>query len=238
MINTILFDLDGTLLGMKNEEFENKYFHFMAMKFREYNKPEELIKIIWDSTNYMVKNSNGISYNNERFFERFNTLIKPEHRDAYYHGFIDFYNKEFDYVKDTTFQMFHMLESVGILKEKGYEIIIATNPLFPEIAVNKRIDWAGLTLSDFKYITNFEACRFCKPSLGFYEEVLNTVNKKPENCLMVGNDMLEDMIAKEIGLVTYLVEDCIIERDTYIKPDFTSKSDDFLGFVKELPAIL
>ncbi len=237
MINTILFDLDGTLLGMKDKDFEERYFYLVAKKFGKYNKPDELVKIIWDATIYMVKNTDGKRLNYERFFERFNSLIKPEHKDIYFDGFMDFYNKEFDYVKDATFEMTHMVEAARVLKEKGYEVIIATNPLFPEVAITKRINWAGLSPKDFSYITNFEVCRYCKPNPEFYEEVLDTINKKPKHCLMVGNDMLEDMVAKKIGISTYLVKDCIIERDTYIEPDFISESYDFLKFVKKLPII-
>lgn len=237
MINTVLFDLDGTLLGMKDKDFEERYFYLIAKKFSKYNKPEELYKIIWDATVHMVKNTDGIRLNQDRFFERFNSLIKPEYIDTYYDGFMEFYNKEFDYVKDATFEMKHMIEAVKILKEKGYDVLVATNPLFPEVAIIKRIYWAGFLPNDFSYITNFEICRYCKPNPEFYQEILNTIGKKPEQCLMVGNDMLEDMIAKKVGISTYLVKDCIIERDTPIRPDYVSESIDFLRFVNELPII-
>ena len=237
MINTILFDLDGTLLGMKDKDFEERYFYFVAKKFSKYNKPDELYRIIWDATIYMVKNTDGTRLNQDRFFEKFNSLIKPEYIDIYYDGFMEFYNNEFDFVKDATFEMRHMIEAVKILKEKGYEISVATNPLFPEVAITKRIYWAGFLPEDFGYITNFEICRYCKPNTEFYREILDTIGKKPEQCLMVGNDMLEDMIAKEVGISSYLVKDCIIERDIAIRPDYVSESIGFLKFVNELPII-
>lgn len=237
MINTVLFDLDGTLLGMNNKEFEEKYFYALSKKFSDYNKPDELFKIIWDATNYMTKNTDGTKLNQERFFERFNSLIKSEHKDIYYDGFMEFYNKEFDCVKDVTFEMKYMIKAVKTLKDKGYDVLIATNPLFPEIAINKRVYWAGFSPKDFSYITNFEICRYCKPYQEFYEDILQFIDKKPEQCLMVGNDMLEDMIAKRIGISTYLVKDCLIEGDIIIQPDFQSGSDGFLRFVEELPII-
>jgi len=237
MIDTVLFDLDGTLLGMDYNDFEDKYFNLLANKFTKYGEPEKLIQTIWDATIYMIQKADGISFNNERFFERFNTLINPEHHDAYLTGFMDFYNNEYDSVKETTFKMEYMIEAVKILKDKGYNIMIATNPLFPEIAILRRIDWAGLSHKDFSFITNFEICRYCKPNIGFYYEISETVNKKPEQCLMVGNDMLEDMIAKKVGMKTYLVNDCIIEREKYFEPDYKSESKDFLKFVKNLPIV-
>lgn len=237
MIDTVLFDLDGTLLGMDYDEFEDKYFNSLAKKFVKYNEPEKLIQTIWDATIHMVEKSDGMSFNNERFFERFNTLIKPDHHDMYLDGFMDFYNNEYDSVKEATFEMEYMIEAVRVLKDKDYNVIIATNPIFPEIAVLKRIDWAGLSHKDFSLITNFEICRYCKPNIEFYYEVSEAINKKPEQCIMVGNDMLEDMIAKKAGMKTYLVSDCIIERDKYYEPDWKSESKDFLNFVDRLPKI-
>lgn len=238
MLDTVLFDLDGTLLGMDFKEFENRYFYLLGEKFREYCSPEELYKIIWESTVYMIKNSDGIRFNQEIFFEKFNQLIKEEHRDLFINGFDEFYDKEFDLIKECTYKMENMVKAVNVLKEKGYDIIVATNPLFPKVAIDKRIIWSGLSLEDFSYITNFEICRYCKPNPKFYEDILEIKNKKPENCLMVGNDMLEDVVAKALGITTYLITDCLLEKDSPYYPDYTSDSAGFLKFVDALPRIL
>lgn len=238
MIDTVLFDLDGTLLGMDYKEFENIYFSLLGTKFEKYCSPKELYNNIWESTIYMIKNSDGVRLNQDIFFEKFNQLIREEHRDLYIAGFNEFYEKEFDLVKDATYRMENMIKAVNILKSKGYDVIIATNPLFPKFAIDKRIQWAGLNLDDFSYVTNFEICRFCKPNPKFYEDILKLNNKKPENCLMVGNDMLEDMIAKMLGITTYLITDCIIERESPYAPDYTSDSAGFLEFVATLPSIV
>jgi len=238
MLDTVLFDLDGTLLGMDFKEFENRYFYLLGEKFREYCSPEELYKIIWESTVYMIKNSDGIRFNQEIFFEKFNQLIKEEHRDLFINGFDEFYAKEFDLIKECTYKMENMVKAVNVLKEKGYDIIVATNPLFPKVAIDKRIIWSGLSLEDFSYITNFEICRYCKPNPKFYEDILKIRNKKPENCLMVGNDMLEDVVAKALDITTYLITDCLLEKDSPYYPDYTSDSAGFLKFVDALPRIL
>jgi len=237
MIDTVLFDLDGTLLGMDYNDFEDKYFNLLANKFTKYGEPEKLIQTIWDATIYMVKKADGKSFNNERFFKRFNTLIEPIKHDIYLNGFLDFYDNEYDMIKDATFKMEYMIEAVRILKDKGYNVIIATNPLFPEVAILKRIDWAGFSHKDFSFITNFEICRYCKPNIKFYYEISEKINKKPEQCLMVGNDMLEDMIAKETGMKTYLINDCIIKREKFYEPDYKSESEGFLRFVENLPIV-
>ncbi|MEA4960461.1 HAD family hydrolase [Lutispora sp.] len=235
MINTVLFDLDGTLLGMDNNEFENKYFSLLGIKFGELCSPEDLYKNIWESTIHMVKNSDGVRFNQEIFFERFNALIKEEHRDFFLNGFNSFYDSEFDLVKDVTYRIDNMINAVSRLKCKGYDVIVATNPLFPKVAIDKRILWAGFLPDDFSYATNFEICRFCKPNPKFYEDILKIKGKKPKECLMVGNDMLEDMVAKKAGINTYLVTDCVIKRDSPYAPDYSSDSSEFLKYVDALP---
>jgi len=35
----------------------------------------------------------------------------------------------------------------------------------------------------------------------------------PEECLVVGNDVTEDMIASSLGMHVFLLTDCIINRD-------------------------
>lgn len=50
MIKTILFDLDGTLLPMDQEEFVKLYFGQLARTFAREFEPEQLTRSIWDAT--------------------------------------------------------------------------------------------------------------------------------------------------------------------------------------------
>ena len=38
------------------------------------------------------------------------------------------------------------------------------------------------------------------------------MNVKPEECLMVGNDVGEDMIARRLGMKVFLLTDCLINK--------------------------
>lgn len=238
MINTILFDLDGTLLGMREKEFMEKYFYELSIKFKDISDSSILVRNIWDATKYMVSNSEKSKLNKESFFERFNSLIADEHKDIYNIRFEQFYSDEFERVKPTTYPVENMIKAVKILKEKGYELVIATNPLFPEMAISKRIGWAGLNKEDFIHVTNFERCHFCKPNVLFYEEILSEIGKSPEECMLVGNDTLEDAIAKTIGITTYIITDNIIEREDGIESDYKSDSSEFLDFAKKMPEVV
>ena len=38
----------------------------------------------------------------------------------------------------------------------GYKVVLATNPIFPAIATESRMRWAGLAPEDFDYYTTYE----------------------------------------------------------------------------------
>ena len=42
-------------------------------------------------------------------------------------------------------------KSIELLKDKGYNLVVATNPLFPLKAILHRIQWAGLS-ADISHI--------------------------------------------------------------------------------------
>ena len=101
---------------------------------------------------------------------------------------------------------------VDWLCEKGIRVVLATNPLFPSVATENRIRWAGLRPEDFAYFTTYENSRYCKPNLDYYREILEKLSLKPEECLMVGNDVGEDMVAEQMGMKTFLLTDCLINK--------------------------
>ena len=60
----------------------------------------------------------------------------------------------------------------------------------------------------------------CKPNPQYYREITGRLGLDPARCLMIGNDVAEDMIAKTLGMDTFLVTDCLIN----------SKNEDLSGY--------
>lgn len=237
MITTILFDLDGTLLPMDTELFTKKYFKELSIKLKEYFTLEEVTKSIWGSTKYMVSNIDINKTNEEAFFEDFYKRVDYE-AEVIDPILKDFYEKDFNNIKSVANQNKYIIQSVSLLKQKGYKLVVATNPLFPEKAVLHRIEWAGLNVEDFIFVTSFEKMHYCKPQLKFYEEILDNIEENASSCLMVGNDIVEDMIASKIGIKTYLIEDYVINKDKEdISIDCRGNYKDFYEFVRELPSL-
>lgn len=210
-ITTVLFDLDGTLLPMDQDVFVKNYFGLLAQKLASHGyDPEKLIQAVWAGTKAMVKND-GNATNEETFWVTFDAVLGCKaSKDATVH--MDFYQNEFNMVKDVCGFAPMASQIVHSLKVKGYRVVLATNPLFPAIATQNRIRWAGLTPEDFEYITTYENSRYCKPNPNYYREILEKLQLQPEECLMVGNDVGEDMVTAQLGMKVFLLTDCLINR--------------------------
>ncbi|WP_177208731.1 HAD family hydrolase [Tindallia magadiensis] len=233
-MKTILFDLDGTLLPMNLEKFMKLYLDALTEKFKPYLEPGLFKEKLWIATKAMISNSGKTKSNEEVFMETFAKDLPIKKEKAWF-LFDHFYSNEFSLVKKSTWQDPNMIESVKVLKEKQYSLVVATNPLFPQNAVYERIRWAGLNPDDFLYITTFEIMHAAKPNTEYYEEILDRLKLSSEEVLMVGNDALEDLAAAEIGISTYLLTDHLLNKDKQKNtPDLESNSDEFLKFVKAL----
>lgn len=212
MIKTILFDLDGTLHPMDQEKFLKSYLGRMTKKLAPHGyEPDALVKSIWKGTGAMVMND-GTNTNEEVFWAVFSKLMGRDTR-ADEPLFVDYYEKEFQSVKDDCGFNPQAAEAIKEIKALGYHVALATNPLFPAIATHSRTRWAGLDPEDFDLITTYETSHHCKPNPEYYRDILATLNLKAEECVMVGNDVGEDMIAETLGMKVFLLTDCIINKE-------------------------
>lgn len=211
MVDTILFDLDGTLLPMDQEEFIKLYFKGLYIRFKDIYDFETLQRTIWAGTKAMVAND-GTESNETVFWKTANELMGLN-RSVAEPEFYDFYETDFIIAKGATTTSPTITDCIHRLKEKGYTIVAATNPLFPKNATRNRLKWAGFHPDDFAFITTYEDSHYCKPNIRYYEEILGRLNKKPTECIMVGNDNQEDMCAEAIGIKGHLITDCLINRD-------------------------
>lgn len=206
---TILFDLDGTLLPMELEKFTNTYFALLAKKAAPLGyEAKPLVEAVWQGTKAMVKND-GSKPNCDRFWEVFSKVL-GEQVLALKPYFDDFYAKEFHLAKSATKENPLAKKAVDGLKARGLEVVLATNPLFPKVGVATRLSWIDLALEDFSYVSTYENSSFCKPNPLYFQEILERIGKRPEECLMVGNDAAEDLAAEKAGIPVYLVTDCLV----------------------------
>ncbi len=235
-INTILFDLDGTLLSIDMKEFEEIYYTSLSNAFKSIIAPDNFMAILYSSVKAMVKNKEKRT-NEEVFMSAMKEHVGDE-LPAFQKHFIRYYENDFSVLRNAVNKNTDMLEALDILKEKGYELVIATNPLFPKFAIDQRIQWADLVHEDFSHITYFENCHYCKPNVEYYSEILETIGKNPQECLMVGNDAEEDLAASTLGITTYLITNHLLNRKNLnYTADHEGTYKDFLLFAESMPVV-
>lgn len=233
-IKYVLFDLDGTLLPMDEKIFIKVYFGKLAEKMAPHGySPDELINAVWSGVKAMVMN-NTEYYNDKVFWDRFAELFSREKAENDYKYFDEFYRENFKEAKPTCGFTVLADKTVKLLKSKGYKLALATNPIFPEMATDQRIEWAGLDKNDFEFVTVYENSKSAKPNPKYYLEVAGRLGAKPDECLMVGNDIEEDGIALKTGMQVFIITDCLINKNDKDINDLPHGSfEEFFSLIKE-----
>lgn len=230
-ITAILFDLDGTLLPMDQDLFMGTYLKMLGAKLADYGyEPNKLMKSVVAGTDAMV-NNDGSDTNENVFWNRFKELLGDEILD-HKPVFEEFYLNDFGKLREYCEFNEKAAKTVRTLKEKGFRVILATNPFFPQIATQQRIRWTGLEPEEFEIYTTYEDTYYCKPNLNYYRSIMKQLDLKPEECIMVGNDAYDDMIAAELGMQVFLLDDCLMnKRNVDITPYEKGSFDEFIDFV-------
>ncbi|MCF0121035.1 MAG: HAD family hydrolase [Oscillospiraceae bacterium] len=215
MYKAILFDLDGTLLPLNMDSFIKGYFRELAKKLAPYGyEPEKLIKSIWKGTDAMTRNDGAVP-NAKRFWDSFSADFGEV---VYSHEpvFDDFYRNDFNAViKDVMPAPETAARILAKARASAEKVVLATSPIFPLCGIETRLGWIGLKSSDFDYVTSYENSMFCKPNPKYFSEILSIIGVQPDDALMVGNDVDEDIIpAQRAGLSAYLVTDCAINKSS------------------------
>ena len=198
-----MFDLDGTLLPLFQDDFVKVYFGLLCKKLAPLGyQPDDTVKAIWAGTKGMVKND-GSRLNVEIFWEVFRDMQKgiPDAKPLC----DEFYTNEFDGVKSVLKYDVSRRALIDKLKSAGLRLVLATNPVFPTDAFKTRLKWVGLDYSDFERVTDYSNSSFCKPNPEYYKEIMNKLSLDPAECLMIGNNVTEDMAAAQTGMNVFLV---------------------------------
>lgn len=210
-IKAVFFDLDGTLLPMNMDSFSRAYFSGLVECIAPLGFDKKAVFAALQEGIVAMSENDGSKTNECAFWEVFDcrfgdsvSLMKPE-LDKYY-------NERFDNVKSSCGFNLLAKKAVEVCKAAGLHIVLATNPFFPRIATEKRARWAGLEPDEFELITTYEDNCFCKPNINYYAALLKRLSYLPEECLMVGNDTVEDTVAEKLGMKVFLITDCIINH--------------------------
>lgn len=203
MISALLFDLDGTLLDSDMDIFMPPYLRALAARLAPIVPPDTLLNALMAATRTMMRPHSHIQTNQDVFWADFpprvghslNEMVPP----------LDtFYRDDFSKLKGYTASKPEARPLVQAAFAAGYAVAIATQPVFPLVAVQQRLDWANVGDFPFALVTTYENMHTTKPDPAYYREICEHIGHKPETCLMIGNDLDADIRpAAAAGLHTY-----------------------------------
>ena len=236
MIKTILFDLDGTLVHYDYDNFVKAYLEAVARKVAHLLEPRRFVQKLLAATEAMITSLDDNRTNMEVFWEHF-----PDGLDISMEALIpvldEFYMQDFPQIQDVLRVV--PLPGARYIVEKllsnDYEVIIATNPVFPAIAIEERMRWGEIDGLPYHLITTYETSCYCKPNVEYYAEILQKMGRSPEECIMIGNNTCEDLVAGDLGIKTYLVEDCLLDIGPFCRePDYRGTFSELVEFLESL----
>jgi FMN phosphatase YigB (HAD superfamily) len=201
-LKAVLFDLDGTLLGNNLDAFLPRYFEAISTHVAFLVPPKQFIAHLLHATQIMLAND-GRATNEEVFASAFYPLIGRT-REEMEPVFTDFYLHAYPVLQQYTQCLPEARQAVQAAFERGLDVVIATNPLFPTLAVQERLEWAGVGDFAYRLVTSYENSRACKPNPLYYRQILETIGREPGSALVVGNEA-GDMVSGQIGCQTFLV---------------------------------
>jgi FMN phosphatase YigB (HAD superfamily) len=202
MPKAVLLDLDNTMILFDEMTYFKHYFARLGRRFEDLFAPRELQHRIVRAT-LALANSRGAMSNRERFMRHFADGLHPLPPDLW-QRFERFYRMEYDHFGIEVRTPGGLHKTLEKLRQSGLQLVLATNPVYPLRAIEKRLGWGGIDPRDFALITHMENMAFVKPHLGYYRQICRKIGLDPTDCIMVGNDPVNDIIARNTGMQTYL----------------------------------
>ncbi len=221
------------MLPLDIENFIDKYFKLLTKEFSDLCRPDELINILMSSINDVI-NNDGNKTNKEVFKLSFFNKITVKDEQQLMARFDEFYCEKFPLLRSQFKFDYDAADLIASLKKRKYKLVLATNPIFPRKAILERIKWTNVNPEVFAFISSYENMHYSKPNINYYKEIMSLINENPVNCIMVGNDVQEDMIAGKLGIKTFLVEDYKINREGSCKADWQGSFSELIEILKSL----
>lgn len=207
----IMSDLDNTLLPIYTQDkFVEIWFRDISEKFRDYGlDPVRAAGGVNQGVRAMLYNQ-GEKKNIDVFYDEVEK-VSGYPRDLIEPPTLEYYSTTFNNVYEITLPNPYAPQIAGLMREKADYAVVATMPIFTIEAVAMRMSWVGLRPEMFDHITTAYTSSFCKPDPRYFQEILDRFGAKPEEALMIGNDVREDMQpCEKLGIDTFLVTNHII----------------------------
>ena len=224
-INAILFDLDGTLLHLDINPFIRDYLRGLSACVAHILPPKKFIPYLMKMSKIMEENDGTDT--NENVFKKAFFPFEGRSQEEMEPIFMRYYEQEFPKLRNLGTKKPEAPKLMQLAFDKGYDVVIATTPLLPEIAIIERLKWADIADFPYKMITSYENMKATKPNLLYFEQILDTIEQQANSCLMVGDEH-KDLVAANLGIQTFLVP----SPETNINP--STPKPNFEGTLSDL----
>ncbi len=230
-IKAILFDLDGTLLEINLDMFVSQYLRLLSQSVAHLISPKKFIAKILKASKAVEENDGCLT--NEEVYENTFFPLEGYSREELDPYFDKFYEQDFPKLRQYARRKPEARKVIQAVLDKGYDIVIATTPLLPAIAIEQRLEWAGVVDFPYRLITTIENSYATKSTsnLLYYEQTLNKIGYPAEACLMVGDED-KDLISARLGIHTFLVD------NPYTKLEINIPEPDYRGTLEDLNKLI
>jgi len=232
MTLTLLIDLDDTLLGNNIDTFLPAYLKALGKQLIDHVSPEKMSRNLLSATKVMLQNDTAALSLEEAFDGAFYPSIgktKSELRSL----LEQFYDHVFPDLQPLTSQRVEAIKLVERAVNQGHTLVVATNPIFPRMAILHRLTWAGLPTDQypFKIVTSFEEFHYAKPNPAYYAEILAQLGWPNQPAVMIGNSLEDDLIpASKLGMPVFWIN----SQPDQLPSDFHPLSS--IGTLEDVPA--
>jgi len=227
---TLLLDLDDTLLDSNMDAFVPAYLKNLAGFLLDRAKPQQVIRELLAGRSLMFENERPDLTLDDVFNQYFYPALGIDYAEL--QSELDrFYDDFFPSLKEFSTPRPAAVEMVECAFEKGWRVVIATNPVFPLKTIEHRLRWANLPPEKYPFalITSMETSHFAKSVPAYYAEILGKLGWPSGPALMVGDEPILDMdSASKVGLPVF-----------WIRPEGKSLPElaqgtlrDFLGWIQ------
>ncbi len=231
-LQAVLFDLDGTLIDVDMDRFVPLYLRRLTARMSDLAEPSKTTAVLHRAVVEMFANTDHEKTLETILHDALQTelLISAEH----YNERLELFCQE-DLNDLQPLVKEHPLsrQLIEACLERGLQVVVATNPIFPRTVVDARLTWGKLDDLPFQLVTAYETSHFCKPNPAYFDEVLAQLQVPAEACLMVGNDTQHDTAASLVGIRTCLLTPWRIDRPgERFKADWEGRHEELLPLLQ------
>ncbi|MBN2537350.1 HAD family hydrolase [candidate division WOR-3 bacterium] len=241
-LKAVLLDIDNTVILFDESSFYNRYIDLLAPVLADVFDRSEVGRRVMCATR-SLEYGRQLHPVGRRFMDAFCEGL-PDRRAEIETRFDRFYRERFTELRHLVTPVPLAYRTILAVRRHRLLLAVASNPVWPAAAQAMRLGWAGLGNLPFVHLTHSGNSRFTKPDPRYYRALCDRLGVEAGQCLMVGNDPVNDGDATRIGMHTYLTTDSekagtanlVISRAAQTRDALVVHTPDFRGPLVDLPA--